>query len=576
VLRRALVLLAIVGLSVSAGCDGGTAPATTGAQGDTADTDTTATETTGTESTGPAEAGPVVYRLSGGIEGRDDLLSIAPDGTATVTPGFGGSELTEQLGVGEVAELYRLLDESGLFTEDQTFRGDIVDDFAFEIVYRGVTVAGDESASPAPLDAARVRLTELLESILARGANSALELPPLELTLELTGDVDGIVSQLPAVLTGHLYLEPAEDGLIQGVLSIVRDGSRPRLTAVSGRLQGNTATLEPSAASVAFDATLAWDSWELTFEDSDGDNVADSGAGRAAGTWTELSGDVIDQGTYEATLTASLDATEGHVFVGAPESREFLLPTDQIEIRFDEPVRAADVSTTLTVLADGEPLAGLVPTLDEVNGLIVFATFTPSGTFLPFDAEVTLDVGGLADPSGNAVVWDSGPMPTAADPGSLLDNPGFESGLAGWIPAGTVEAVEGFERLTPEEGEAFAVVREESSLAGYLDVPADAEALEFTVAVLSEANQFDPGYSVVVSLEHADGGYAVLDASTHAGESVTCEACTELGYRIGPLPQRVDLREWQGRRVFLTVEVRSSGYFGVNYFAAVLDDFRLV
>jgi hypothetical protein len=563
--RRPLVLLAILALVAVPGCGGSDA------------VENTVTESNAAESVPEptVEAGPISFRLSGGIEGRNDLLVVEPDGTATVTPGFGNSELTEQLSADEVAELQDLLDESGLFTQNQTFTGDIVDDFAFEITYGGFTVAGDDSASPPELDPARSRLAEILESILAHGAESIQELQPLEVTLELTGDIDGISSQLPEVLTGHLYLQTAEEGQILGALSVSRDGV-PRLTEVSGRLEGRTARLDPGGASVHFDATLAWDSWEMTLQDSDDDGVIDGAAGRLAGTWTEVTGDVIDQGPYEATLTAAPDQSPGHVSLAAPSPRDFLQPGDEIEISFDEPVPGSDVSRAVAILADGEPVTGFIPTTEGIDGLITGATFVPAAEFLPFAAEITVDAGGLTDPAGNGITPEPEPLQTAADPGSLLDNPGFESGLAGWITSGDVQAAEAFEGITPDEGKAFAVVREQSSLAGYIDVPSDAQAIEFTVAVLSEANQFDAGRSVVMSLKHPDGGYAVLDGSALAGESVTCDTCAELGYRIGPTQQRIDLQNWQGQRVFLTVDVRSSFFFGVNFFAVVLDDFKLV
>jgi hypothetical protein len=568
--RAALLVVTVLSLSlVAAGCGGGDEEEAL------APPETQPAATEPPAATVAAGGGPIVFVLSGGIEGRNDMLVVEPDGTATATDGFEGREATEQLADEELAELYGLLDESGLFTEDRGYEGDIVDDFAFEIVYRGFTVAGDESASPPELDPARGRLTELLESILASGAEATQELQPLELTLQLTGDIDGIATQLPEQLTGHLYLQTDGDGGIRGALSIARDGV-PLVTEVSGRLDGRTATLDPGGASVNREATLQWDSWEMTLDDSDGDGVIDAAAGRLAGTWTDVTGDVIDQGAYEATLTAAPDRSPGQVYIAAPSPREFLQPGDEIEISFDEPVRSSDVSTMVTVLADGEPPTGFIAVAEGVDGLVATASFVPSAGFLPFGAEVTVDAGGLVDPAGNPVTSEAGPLQTAPDPGSLLDNPGFESGLEGWIASGAVEAVGDFEGLTPDEGDAFAVVREQSSLAGYLDVPADAEAVEFTVAILSEANQFDAGHSVVMSLKHADGGYAVFDGSAYAGESVSCDTCTELGYRIDPMRQRVDLSNWQGKRVFLTVDVRSSFFFGVNFFAVVLDDFRLV
>ena len=51
--------------------------------------------------------------------------------------------------------------------------------------------------------------------------------------------------------------------------------------------------------------------------------------------------------------------------------------------------------------------------------------------------------------------------------------------------------------------------------------------------------------------------------------------CGEFGQLIPPTRKSVDVSLFRGERVFLTAEVRSSFFIGVNFFALVLDDLRI-
>jgi hypothetical protein len=567
--RHAVLLVAILGLSAFAGCDGGS--------GETAgDGATTIEEATGETQTGetapPTEAGPIVFGVSGGIEGRNDSLVVEPGGAATATDGLQDLESTDQLSDEEVAELYALLDETGLFTEDRRYEGDIVDDFAFSVTYRGVTISGDSFAAPEELLPALGRLSGLLDSILGHGEDGGVgtDFGALEFTLSPVYES----GPGPETIVGLLHLQVDQDGQVHGTLAVVRDAG-PGLVEVTGSVDADSLALAPGVVRVPPDATLQWDTWELTPVDSDGDGEVDGADGRVVGNWTEFIGDVVEGGGFEATLTTQPDRTQAQVVIDPPSTREFLLPTDEVYIAFNEPLRDRDVNDEVTVLADGEVVDGTLQAAAISGGLATAWVFTPSGQ-LPFEAEVTLDLGDLRDPAGNPVV-SGGAVMLAPDPGPIVRNSGFEAGLDGWIPSGTVGAVESFEGLAPEEGEAFAVVREQSSLAGYLDVPADAETLEFTVTVFSEANMFDVSSSAVISLAPGSGSEVVIfDAAGHENESVACDECTtEVRERIGPLRQSIDVTPYQGQRVFVIVDVRSAFFFGVNFFAVVLDDLRL-
>jgi hypothetical protein len=148
--------LYIVGLALAlvifaSGCGGG--------QDEEAPSPPAATATTA------EDTGPIVFVLSGG-EGRWDELVVEPDGSLRATYLGDGSELgTAQLSPEELDELRGLLDGSGLFTEDQLFQGEIVDDVRYEVTYRAVTITADSSAAPEALLPATARLQDLLDSI---------------------------------------------------------------------------------------------------------------------------------------------------------------------------------------------------------------------------------------------------------------------------------------------------------------------------------------------------------------------------------------------------------------------------
>jgi hypothetical protein len=155
-----LVTALVLGAFVS-GCGGGdeveapAPPATPPAATEPPEATATATE----------DGDPIVFVLSGG-DGRWEELVLNTDGAARGTYLGDGSDLgTLQLSSEEVAELQGLLDGSGLFTEDQLFEGDIVDDFRYEVTYRGVTVTADSSAAPESLLPATSRLHDLVDSL---------------------------------------------------------------------------------------------------------------------------------------------------------------------------------------------------------------------------------------------------------------------------------------------------------------------------------------------------------------------------------------------------------------------------
>jgi hypothetical protein len=402
-----------------------------------------------------------------------------------------------------------------------------------------------------------------------RGAS----LPPLAYTLTLTYMAPPFLLPRPETISGHLYLDVAPDGGVSGTIS-TRDTETVSLAAIGGRVEGTEIVFEDATVAVTPGGSLALEELRLSLRDGDGDGAADGADGEAAGSWSRVAGDVIDQSPHRSTLTAGLDATGTSASLFVSRSDLTLLPFDAVNVRFEEPLREADVRDHLRILAGGTAVTGELA-LAATGGLVTGATFQPDA-FLAFGADVTIDHAGLADPSGNALVASSARVSVVADPGVLTDNAGFESALAGWIALGQTGVEGAFEGIAPAEGAAQAVVREGGTLAAALDVGAEATELELSVAVLTEGSEVDADRTVVIALRKPGGELLeIFDVADVADQLQDCAACTSYGKFVGPLRRTFDLTPHRGQRVFLTVDVRSSFFFGVNFFAALVDDIQI-
>ena len=397
-------------------------------------------------------------------------------------------------------------------------------------------------------------------------------LPPLAYTLTLTYGTPSSIVPRPTTIAGHLYLQ-VDDGVVTGTIS-TRDTDTVSLAEISGRVEGTVLVIEDATVAVTPGGTLGLGELRITVLDDDGDGAADSASGVASGSWQRALGDIFDQSTHNSTMTAGLDSTATGASLFVSRTVLTLLPFEAVNVRFQEPLREADVRANLRVLAGGTAVTGEIA-LAATGGLVTGATFQPDA-FLPFGAEVTLDLAALQDPSGNALTAPDARVPVVADPGLLSDNTGFEAGLDGWIALGQASAQGEFQGFAPVAGAAQAVVREGGTLAGVLDVAADATALELSVAVLSELGQVDADRTAVIALRKPGGALIeIFDVADVKDQFQDCGTCTDYGQSVGPLRRTIDLTPHRGQRVFLTVDVRSSFFIGVNFFAALVDDIEI-
>jgi len=400
-------------------------------------------------------------------------------------------------------------------------------------------------------------------------------LSPLAYTLTPSYGEPEFLLDRPRTVTGHLYLEVSADGSVTGAIS-ARESMAVGLAPVAGRVEGTEIVLQADAVDVAPGGRLGLDELRISLGDRDGDGIADRAQGGATGTWQRAQRDVVDNTSHTSALTAGLDMAASDAFLYVLRPVLTLLPYEAIDVYFEEPLREADVRGGLRILADGAPVTGEF-IFAPIEGLVAAARFQPDA-FLPLGAVVTVGSADLQDPSGNAVTAPSGGIPTVADPGPLADNAGFESGLTGWIAVGAARTEGEFEGTRPVEGTAQAVVLEETTLAAPLDVAADANELAFSISVLTETFAVDADRSVTIALRRPGGeSMEIFDVAEVEDQLDDCTACTggDYGAFVGPLRRSVDLTPYRGQRVFLTIDVRSSFFIGVNFFAALIDDVQL-
>lgn len=430
-----------------------------------------------------------------------------------------------------------------------------------------------ESPEDVALDQSLADVAPEQAGIVIDEAGQSTTLPPLAYTLSLTYGNPPFIVPRPATLSGHLYLTIQSTGAVTGTIS-ARDTDTVSLATISGHTEGNQIVIEDGTVAVTPGGTLGLDELRITLRDDNGDGATDGATGTASGSWVRAMGDIVDFATHTSTLTANLDTTSTTATLFVQRSPATLLPYEAVTVRFQEPLREQDVRTFLRIRVNGVSVSGTL-TLSPTGGLVTAATFQPSG-FLRFGAAVTIGLTGLSDPAGNALSASSARANVVANPGPLTANAGFESGLASWIALGQASAPGAFQGFAPPQGAKQAVVREGGTLVGVLDVPFGATELELSVAVLSEIGQVSPNHTTVIALRKAGGALIeIFDVADVASQFQPCATCTEFGQSVGPLRRTIDLTPHRGQRVFLTVDVRSSFFIGVNFYAALVDAIQI-
>ncbi|MBX7116787.1 MAG: hypothetical protein K1X64_20845 [Myxococcaceae bacterium] len=393
-----------------------------------------------------------------------------------------------------------------------------------------------------------------------------------QVTLELTFQKASTFFQRPTKVTGLLALSIDAESRVSGVLSF--PGESTSLAQVHGRLEGQRVTLDAQEVRVPPDSSFGWTRFELEFVESE--TLWEVAHGSAEGSWQQFGGDVVDSSAVTVKLSGVADVGPATASVEPLQRSAYrftLWPTDALRIRFNEPVDHAKAMAKIRVLSNNQVVPGAL-TSTPVLGRVTSLEFHPS-IGLPFAAPVRLDLGGLTDLRGNAANAPAA-VPVVADPGSLLNNPSFEKGLEGWSVLGSEGKPAGaFKEVLPADGSQQLVLRQDTGVAGYFDVPMTATTLSFSLAFFAESQFVSAAYSGTVRLfSPGEPPQLLFDGAAHVEDSVDCN-CSEFSRRFGPQRLTADLVPLRGRRVFLVAEARSAQLIGNNSYALVLDDVKV-
>src|SRR5262249_23480471 len=239
----------------------------------------------------------------------------------------------------------------------------------------------------------------------------------------------------PTEIDGFLAIDLDAQGRAHGTLSAA--GQPASLIGVAGTLANGMLELDAGAVRVNGTGSLSWTRFQIRFEPPSGDTLY-SGTGSMIGSWMNVAGDQIDQTGCRAPIAAVLDENgeDAHLAQPSLRSRMAILPFDRLEVTFGEPVRAMQALSDVRLRTGTAAVAAdLAPPPDTPEGALPSLTFRPTA-FYAFGARISIGVGNLLDLAGNAIPAPSDGLVVAGDPGTLLQNPGFEQSSAGWIANG--------------------------------------------------------------------------------------------------------------------------------------------
>jgi hypothetical protein len=208
----------------------------------------------------------------------------------------------------------------------------------------------------------------------------------------------------PETIKMFLVLSPTLDGAIGFVAD--RPG-QASLIPIRGSLQGNVLELDQQRIWVAPLGALNWKKFIIEMVDSDDDGEMDFGRGQVSGQWERRVGKIVDYSDFKAQATANKDLLRPKVSILSAGERGLnrIEPEDEIRLTFTEPVYWKDLRVRARVRLNGVPLTGSLTPYNQVGDMVIEARFKPTNP-LPADSEISLDLGGLKDLSGNLAVWD--------------------------------------------------------------------------------------------------------------------------------------------------------------------------
>jgi hypothetical protein len=280
-----------------------------------------------------------------------------------------------------------------------------------------------------------------------------------------------------------------------------------------------------------------------------------------------LTGDVMNSGPFDASLTLAADRTppQAALLPTWSSGGEPVLPGEPLLVRFSKPVPASALPAGVKLLVNGAAVPARVTAQGELSGLALEARLLPSAP-VPFGASLGVRVDEVKDLAGNLASAPASTLRALADPGTPGDNGGFERALQGWGTSGSVKTVAALDKRAPREGKHQAVLATPARLVGVFAIKPGAKLLRFWAGALAEGPGFDKELSAVVWLVSGSERRAIFDAATAPSPNRAVLETRPIAIPLGP---------YVGQRVLVVAETRASGYFGMNYHTVLLDGFSV-
>jgi len=177
---------------------------------------------------------------------------------------------------------------------------------------------------------------------------------------------------------------------------------------------------------------------------------------------------------------------------------------DAMNVTSSKPLLTETLAANVQLLANGAPIPATVTPRDETGPFANGFRVDPAAP-VPFDADLTIDLGGVADAFGRAVEFDRVAHHTVADPGPLTVNPSFE-GDGGWIGLHKV-GVDGYSEDCNYATSSVWLETSSGSRGLFPDIPDDDSCNDYPYGCVI------PWTKSMVSLEDLRGQRVVLRAS---------------------------------------------------------------
>jgi hypothetical protein len=378
--------------------------------------------------------------------------------------------------------------------------------------------------------------------------------------------------------TLYLLLALSADGTGQLWLLESEYLSQASVWPIQWRREGERIRIDRNWTETWRDIDLLWAPFEIMLDEPTEGTVSTSATGTIEYAEIQiLYGDVIALGEiHDEPLVAETDADAPRLRLSPSIHLDAPFVGDTFIVRASEPVARDEMETRVRLLANGSPIAASVAATVSAGRLASSIAIRPID-YLPFDAELTVDPGGLSDPFGHEASWSRDVRMTMSDPGPASANPGFEildpyPGY-GWSGARISARPDRSPRWRMDHF-AYLYSGDFDRMLGYFDLPPDAGSLRFSAAVYGGCLDEFCLKGVGVDLLTPGASRAAFQPTFEPLPEDDWDSCWSKVYSIPERRVAVDVADLAGQRVF--VYARALWDWPCDDYTLTLDDFRVV